>query len=330
MGESASLASYFDSAAVNFTRMNGSYVPNFRAKAPVAATPFWSRRTQPASFVDQIIQLSGLWADYSIPFTATDPANPPTPWPSPSPPPASRPSARRCQPHSRYRLFHQHHGVSRSGSQYPAQSSSRPAPLLGRSAGRFARQPSRPSSARQRSGYSSFSTQRDDIGYGLHEFLQLCQLVGADPWIVVPTVFSPAEASQLIDYLAGSAQTVYGAKRAALGQATPWISVFSKIHLEFGNEAWNPTFKGGSIEYPQPYGNRAQTIFGAMRSTASDSLSSFDLALGGQAVASGRNQDIQDNCNNNDSFGVAPYHMLQVDSYADNESMFGPLLRNPR
>jgi len=176
---------------------------------------------------------------------------------------------------------------------------------------------------RQRAGYLAWYTSQDDISYGLFEFLQLCETIGADPWLVVPSTFSTTDASHLIEYLAGSSDTPYGAKRAASGHPNPWTMSFTKIHLEFGNEAWNSVFKGGTIEYSAPYGQRAQAIFGAMRRNPAYLAPSFDLVLGGQAVWAVRNQDIQNNCNNNDSFTVAPYMMNTVDSFATNEDLFG-------
>jgi alpha-L-arabinofuranosidase len=186
-----------------------------------------------------------------------------------------------------------------------------------------------PDFGRQRAGYLTWSTSINVIDYGLHDFLVLCQAVGAEPWFVVPSTFSTTDATHLIDYLAGDSSTVYGAKRVALGQTTPWAQVFPKIHLEFGNEAWNSTFEGGTIMYPAPYAARAQTIFGVMRGTASYTASSFDLVLGGQAVNPWLNAQIQNGCNNNDSFDIAPYTMNQVDSYTDNESLYGPTFAEP-
>jgi hypothetical protein len=186
-----------------------------------------------------------------------------------------------------------------------------------------------PQFGRQRSGYLAWYTESDTVDYGLHDFLQLCQVVGAEPWFVVPSTFSTVDAANLIEYLGGASNTPYGAKRTALGQATPWTQVFPKIHLEFGNEAWNGTFKGGTIEYSAPYGQRAQTIFGVMRANASFNAANYDLVLGGQAAYPGRNNDIQNNCNNNDSFDVAPYTMNTVDSYSDNESLYGSTFAEP-
>ena len=176
---------------------------------------------------------------------------------------------------------------------------------------------------RLRSGYSAFRTEVDFVSYSLPEFLQLCELLGAEPWMVVPTTFSPGEASNLIEYLAGGSNTTYGAKRAAAGHPNTWASSFTKIHLEFGNEAWNAGFKGGSIEFPENYGQRAQTIFGAMRANSSFVTAAFDLVLGGQAVSPARNQIIQNNCNNNDSFALAPYMMTRVDSFSTPEDLYG-------
>ena len=180
-----------------------------------------------------------------------------------------------------------------------------------------------PTYARQRSGYSAWATRQDDISFGLPEFLQLCENVGTEPWLVVPATFSVTEAANLIEYLSGGTSTPYGAKRAASGRSAPWASSFRKIHLEFGNEAWNGGFKGGAIEYPTPYGQRSQAIFAAMRASSFYSTSTFDLILGGQAATPSRNKDIQNNCNNNDTFALAPYMMGTVDSNTSDESLYG-------
>jgi hypothetical protein len=117
--------------------------------------------------------------------------------------------------------------------------------------------------------------------------------------------------------------------RAARGHSAKWTETFHKIHLEFGNEAWNAIFKGGAIEYPEPYGNRAQDIFQSMRDEPSFQASSFDLILGGQAEWPGRNATIQNNCNNNDSFAVATYMMGTVNSYSNIENLFGSTFAEP-
>jgi alpha-L-arabinofuranosidase len=186
-----------------------------------------------------------------------------------------------------------------------------------------------PPFGRQRSGFSAWYQEPSAVSYGLQEFLELCEAIGADPWFVVPTTFSTTEAADLVQYLAGSPATRYGALRAARGHSAKWTDSFHKIHLEFGNEAWNAIFKGGVIEYPEPYGNRAQQIFKAMRDEPSFRAPSFDLVLGGQADWPGRNNSIQNNCNNNDSFAIATYMMGTVNNFSTTENLFGPTFAEP-
>ncbi len=331
--DSASLTAYFDRAAGrSFVLLNGTFQLSFRAKGKGGskAIALHLERIGLATYLSQTLNLTDSWANYSFSFNATesgaalnavslsfntvgqdsfllddvsllqtnsDPSNT---------------TAFRDPMVSTLKTFRP--GVLRF---WAGQS--------GDSLDNLIAEPY----ARQRAGYSAFYTSQDDISYGLHEFLQLCESVGAEPWFVVPVTFSTTDASHLIEYLAGSSSTPYGAKRAARGHTTPWISSLAKIHLEFGNEAWNGTFKGGTIEYPAPYGERAKTIFGAMRANPAYVSSSFDLVLGGQAVSAGRNRDIQDHCNNNDSFAVAPYMMNTVDSFSTNEVLFGPTFAEP-
>lgn len=182
-----------------------------------------------------------------------------------------------------------------------------------------------PPLARQRAGYSAWLKDRDEINYGIHEFLELCERTGADPWIVVPLVYSATEAANLIEYLAGPAESPYGSQRAARGHTAPWTSAFSKIHLEFGNEAWNGVFRGGNLEHSASYGARAQTIFAAMRRAPAFDSGKFDLIIGGQAVWTGRNREIQAACNNNDTFAIAPYMMYEVNAWSNHQQLFAPL-----
>ena len=183
--------------------------------------------------------------------------------------------------------------------------------------------------ARQRSGYSANATTQDQIGWGLHEFLELCEQIGAEPWFTFPITFSPTEMTHLMEYLGGDSATPYGAIRAARGHSAPWTSSFSRIHLEFGNEAWNSTYRGGSIEYSIPYGNRANELFGAAKSSPQDDPAKFNFVIGGQAGWVNRNIEIANACTNHDSFGLAPYIGGPANSYANNEEMFGPLFAEP-
>ncbi|MEO8659888.1 MAG: fibronectin type III domain-containing protein [Bryobacteraceae bacterium] len=187
-----------------------------------------------------------------------------------------------------------------------------------------------PPFGRVRAGYSAWANLEEDVPYGLHEFLELCDTVDAEPWFVVPVSFSPKEMANLIEYLAGPSSSPYGAKRAARGRSATWSSAFNSIHLEFGNEAWNGTFKGASIEYSQPYGQRANDIFQAARASSWYIPSQFDLVVGGQAVSSGRNAEILSYSTQHDTLTVAPYLAYNIDSYSTNENLFGPTFAEPQ
>lgn len=183
---------------------------------------------------------------------------------------------------------------------------------------------------RQRSGYTPQATQQTELQYGLHDFLELCETVGAEPWYVVPITFTTAETANLMEYLGGSASTPYGARRAALGHPAPWTSVFPTIHLELGNEAWNDLdFYGGTISDPAAYGSRGTEVFSAAKASPFYASSKFDLILGGQSVYIARNVAIHNADSQHDSLAVAPYFGGHIDSYATNEQLFGPLFAEP-
>ncbi len=325
--DSAVLASYFDTTqGRTFVALNGTYQLTFKAKATGGANSvsLYVQRAGLSPYLTQDLALSSTWSTYSVTFNATETGA------------TVGGVAVKFSTKGADSFYLDDVSLTQINSD-PSNPTAFRDPVvnalktLGAGELRFwANQLGdtldnliAPPFGRQRSGFSAWSSRQEDISYGLPEFLQLCETVGAEPWVVVPITFSTTESANLIEYLSGSTSTTYGAKRAALGHAAPWTSSFAKIHLEFGNEAWNGGFKGGIIEYSAPYGQRAQTVFGAMRASSSYVGSAFDLVLGGQAAWPGRNQDIQNNCNNNDTFAVAPYMMNTVDSYQDNESLYG-------
>jgi alpha-L-arabinofuranosidase len=76
-------------------------------------------------------------------------------------------------------------------------------------------------------------------------FLQLCQTVGADPWITIPTATTPTEMTEFIEYLSGTGSDPWSALRISRGQtAAVDRQCFGKIHMELGNETWNSGFQG--------------------------------------------------------------------------------------
>lgn len=183
--------------------------------------------------------------------------------------------------------------------------------------------------ARMMAGASTEHVEPEDFALGLHEFLQLCQAVGAEPYYSMPPGMSTTEAEHLIEYLAGSASTHYGAIRAEFGQKDPWTTVFPVIHLELGNEEWNAVFRGAAIPDPVAYGGRATTIFTAMRQSKLYLPDKFDLIIGSffrqpdwtkQELASSEGYD---------STAVAPYLFNSLDDTSSNEAVFGPMFAQP-
>jgi len=81
----------------------------------------------------------------------------------------------------------------------------------------------------------------------LEEYLVICQLIGAEPYIEMPVTWLAADFKNFIEFLAGDGTTVYGTRRINLGQTAAWTTVFNTIHLDFCNECWNSTFAGEAL-----------------------------------------------------------------------------------
>jgi hypothetical protein len=181
--------------------------------------------------------------------------------------------------------------------------------------------------ARYRAGFNADGNSYPDVAYGIHEFLQLCQTVGADPWLTIPTATTPAEMTDFIQYLTGNGSDRWSALRIARGQTAPWTSVFNKIHIELGNETWNGSFKGESMNYPA-YPLWANQVFGAARQTAGFNAASFDLILSGLAASPGYNQPMLSYSTQHDSFDIAPYLLFSANNEAQ-ATLFGALFAEP-
>lgn len=169
-----------------------------------------------------------------------------------------------------------------------------------------------PVGARVRAGYSPSSVEQTDVGYGLPEFLALCEAVHADPWIVVPAAVSAGEMQELVSYL-----------------GTRWSAKFGRIHLELGNEQWNGVYKGETIEYPEEYGHRAAVLFRAARQSKGFDAKKFDLIAGGQAAWPGRNHEILTHASGEDSLAIAPYLMHDIPAGVSADAVFGALFAQP-
>jgi hypothetical protein len=337
-GQSASVNSYFDSYnGRSFVQLNGAYTLTFRAKAVSGSNQInvsFGRLTTPAhgnvTYLNQSVTLTNQWKDYSYTFNAaedgtyvgtaaltfsiqgaqvylddvalTEPAA------------ADNPTAFRNAVVNTLKSLQP--GVLRfmdGGADFASTTDN----MIG------------VPFARLRAGYGERQTEQDDISIGLHDFLVLCQTVGAEPWYTVPAGISAADMQNLIQYLAGDASTPYGAIRASLGQSTPWTSVFTTIHLELGNEMWNSTFAGEAIPNPAAYGNVATAAFAAARAASSYDASKFDLVMGSWAVDPNWTAQELQNSSGYDSVAAAPYLFNNVNDYGTIEAIFGPMFAQP-
>lgn len=183
--------------------------------------------------------------------------------------------------------------------------------------------------ARERSGYRAWFRQSDDVAVGIPEFLELCREIGAEPWIVAPTAMSLDEARLLAEYLADPATTRGGALRAAGGRSEPWTQAFPGIHIELGNETWNPDYRGESIEDPTAFGRRANAVFAAFREAAGPAAARFDLVVGTHAYDPGRNAALLAAAPLANTLAIAPYLMRGLTAWANDDELYGPLLAQP-
>ncbi len=337
-GQSASVHSYFDSTAGrSFLQMKGSYTLTFRAKSAsgsktlgVEVGRFTSTHGN-ATYFNQQVPLTNQWQDFTFNFNADEDgtyigtaflgfsATGGTIYLDD----ASLTESAEASNKSPFRdavvdrLKELNPGVLRymdSGVSF------------GTSIDNMIAVPD----ARLRTGFGQGSSETNAVPMGLEEFLQLCETVGAEPWYTLPMGVSPEETQHLVQFLAGDSSTPYGAKRAALGQLTPWTSVFPKIHLELGDESWNTAFSGDAIVAPTAYGSRVATIFGAARSASGYEESKFDLIMDGWAAVPWWNQQAMNAASNSyDTIDVAPYTFDTFTDYSSNTAIFGSMLAQP-
>jgi len=176
------------------------------------------------------------------------------------------------------------------------------------------------------------------VSLSLEDYLVICQLLNAEPYLEVPVTFSTADAANLIEFLASPSGTTYGARRAALGQEDPWTSVFSNIHLSFCNECWNGgSFPGQSLadrssapnsEYYYDYSVRARDIFAAMRADSYYSAPSFDLVMNAQ-TATNYSMDTAIQRAHPDSIEIEGYTYMTVNSFATDSALWQPAMVEP-
>ena len=333
-GQSASVTSGFDTwDGLSFIQLNGNFQLTFRAKGVGGNNQLRvsAQRLQGtnAPYVSQTLTLTDTWQDFTLSFSANETGSSVGPVQlvfavsgasvelddvsmAQSNSSASNPTAFRDDVVSALKELNP--GTIRMMAAGAALGSDIPNQL-------------QVPFARYRAGFNADGTSYPDISYGIHEFLQLCQTVGADPWITIPTATTPAEMTDFIEYLTGTGTDPWSALRISRGQIAPWTTVFGKIHIELGNETWNGAFKGETMNYPQ-YPQWANQVFGAARQTTGFVTSKFDLILSGLAASPGYNQPMLSSSTQHDSFDIAPYLLFNANNEAQ-ATMFGAMFAEP-
>ena len=147
--------------------------------------------------------------------------------------------------------------------------------------------------------------------YSLPDFLELCQQIGAQPWIVVPTTLYDAEFAGLGTYLA-RAQATYR---------------FSEMVVEFGNENWNSDFRAAGIENPVSMGRLANRAFRLIRQSAGSSVP-LHFEVNSQFVNPWIGQQALANAPNADAIDVGPYFFYTLNAGVAQSAAIASMMRD--
>ncbi|MBL9183209.1 MAG: hypothetical protein JNN17_13815 [Verrucomicrobiaceae bacterium] len=331
-GQQATISGRFDTLQ-GFVRLNGQFRLAFKAKGVGGANrAFVTVRRGSSPHLSQTIQLTNDWVDYTLPFNAAESET------------VSGTVSVEFSATGQSALLLDDVSLRQTNSDVgnPTEFRDGVVAALRELRPGILRYPNwqmlgnsldndlAPVFARKRSGYSAYGTSENNMLPGLHEFLVLCEHLGADPWMSVPATSSPQEMTNLMEYLGGATSTPYGQLRAARGHAAPWTGVFSRIHLEFGNEHWNNTaFRGGVISAAIPCGARANELFGAIKASPYYAAAQVNCILGGQSGNPAPALQFHNASSLHDTFTLAPYMSGRVDTFATTEDLFGPLFAEP-
>lgn len=147
------------------------------------------------------------------------------------------------------------------------------------------------------------------VSEGYQDFMEMCEEVGAEPWLSVSGTMLPEECAALIEWLAGPVDSTWGKVRADLGHPVPWTDTFKEITLEYGNEAWNafgPYLAAGSD------GAHYWHELTVAAKASPWYTSNISITIGGQAVSSRGAATLMFERNTNaDAYCTAPYLMSE-------------------
>jgi hypothetical protein len=138
--------------------------------------------------------------------------------------------------------------------------------------------------------------EQTTYGYSLPELLDLCQLVGANPWLIIPTTFSDDELHAYGKFLAQNANK----------------SRFSEVIVEFGNENWNWLFRPLGFPYPDVNGLMAENAFKIIAAATGKDVN-LRKVIGGQAVNPAYSMEYLKHDLSADTIAIAPYLLDKLD-----------------
>lgn len=144
--------------------------------------------------------------------------------------------------------------------------------------------------------------------YSLEEFLNLCQQVGANPWIVIPTPFTDEENRQLGEFLAQKAGTAR----------------FSQVVLEFGNENWNWIYRPLGIPYPEEHGSVSDRAFEYIKLGAGNAVNA-KYVINGQHGYPELTYRFAQNSQTSNAMAVAPYFLFSLDTGLSEQEQLNQL-----
>ncbi|HMO52230.1 MAG TPA: hypothetical protein PKE26_09905 [Kiritimatiellia bacterium] len=159
--------------------------------------------------------------------------------------------------------------------------------------------------------YTDTGTKFQKTAISLHEVAELAEAVGAEPWFCLPGTLRPDEVVLFMEYLSGPTNTPGGAMRAELGRTAPWTDTFRRLHVEFGNEAWNmaASYKLGGFNGADYW----RDLIAAGKAVPTYSTNILFHAAGQNFLTHMSNR-ILDQTPNADRYSIAPYMLHSVDT----------------
>ena len=159
--------------------------------------------------------------------------------------------------------------------------------------------------------------------YSLPEFFELCAAVGAQPWVVAPTLSTDAE------WLALGAWLKQAAARHGMRD----------IVVEFGNENWNAIFRPAGMMNPLTQAEAADRAFRLLK-TGAAGFKGLRLVVNAQFVNSGNVGQIARASREANMVAVAPYFLFSLPAltpkqavaaaFADDDSLIRADLQQAR